>query len=131
MNRLAVGGEPHDLVFLAEFAEPYELAQRRVKKSERMRHRDAIEDFDFIFPATRGHRRGEIAGTVVRKSRRLVEVARKIRAGDVREMMFDARDLKPAIRFVRAANFGDHLLDAPHFAAPLKMRQPAARGFER
>ena len=65
------------------------------------------------------------------KSRRLVEIAGKIRAGDVRQVMFHPHDLETAIRFRHAASFRDHLLDAVHLHAPLKMRHHAARGFQR
>ena len=128
---LAVGRQTHDLVFLAEPLEADELAQRRVKKSQRMRHVHAVEDFYFVVAATREHRRGEVARTVVGKARRLIKVARKIRAGDMRQMMFHAGDLKTAVRRARAARFRRHFGKTFHLRPPLKMRQHAARGFDR
>ena len=62
---LAIGGQSHDLVFLAERIEADVLAQRGVEEPEAVGQPDLIEHLDPVALASRRHHRDEIARRVV------------------------------------------------------------------
>src|SRR5580704_14947926 len=65
---IAIGRQPHYLVFLAEFLETDELAACRVKKSKTVRQVHTFSDLDAVSFAPRRHRADKIAASVKRKS---------------------------------------------------------------
>ena len=92
---------------------------------------DTIQNFNAVSLAAREHGGGEIARSVIGQSRRLVKFTGIIRTGQVGQVVFHAGHFKPAVGGSHPASLGHHLLHGAHFAAPLKMRYHAARGFQR
>ena len=92
--RLAVGGEAHHFVFVAEFPEAEILRERGVIHAERMRESDFAEVLHARAFAQRPHGAGEIAEAVGGKDGGTFERRDKIGAGEMCGVMFDAMKLR-------------------------------------
>ena len=90
VGRLAVSGQAHDFVFVAEFAKSQILRHGRVIHAERMGKRNRPVDVHAIAPAGSPHGAGEIAEAVRGKQRGLFERRNEKRARQVRLVMLDA-----------------------------------------
>ena len=104
---LAVRGQPHDLVFLAERVEPDVLAQRGVEEAKAIGQVDFVENVDPVTLAPRRHHRNEIARCVIGESggegfeRRTI-----IGRSDVGEVVLDRYGLETNFGRVFVANLG-------------------------
>ena len=87
---LAVSGQAHDFVFVAEFAKSQILRHGRVIHAERMGKRNRPVDVHSIALAGAPHGAGEIAEPVRGQQRGLVERRNEKRARQVRLVVLDA-----------------------------------------
>jgi hypothetical protein len=90
--RLAVGREPHHLVFVAIVREADELRHRLVEHAERMREVDAALDRELAALAQTPGGRREVAEAVDRHRHGLVVGRHQERRGEMTEMMLDGMD---------------------------------------
>ncbi len=93
---LAVGREPHHLVFVAEAEEAEVLRDGGVENPQRVREEDAVEHLDAIAAAARQHRRHEVAEAVDGEQRRLLERRAEEGGGEVREVVLDGNERRAA-----------------------------------
>ena len=91
---LAIRREAHHFAFVAILAVANELANHGVDAAQRVRQEHAIENFNLVAFATRHHRRNEIAGTVVAETRGFLPGRTVVRAGNVRDVVFEMMLLK-------------------------------------
>ena len=90
---LAVGGEAHHLVLVAEAGEAQELGDRGVEEPQRVREVDAIEHLARSLPRpTASHRRDEVAEAVDREAHRLLERRAEEGRGEVGEVVLDGME---------------------------------------
>ena len=120
---LAVGGEAHHLVLVAEAQEAQILGDRRVEEAERVGEMDAVEHLDRV-AAPQGHHGGdEVAEAVHRQAHRLVE-RRAVEGGrHVGEVVLDRMERRgrPAERS------GDPLFQRGHLPEVAGAAQGAAQ----
>src|SRR5271165_6500145 len=90
VSRLAVRGEAHHFVFVAEFPEAEVLRNRGVIHAERMRKGNGPIDMHAIAAAGTPHGAGEISKAVSGKQRGFIEWRYEECAGEMRLVMLDA-----------------------------------------
>ena len=71
--RLAIGGQPHDLVLAGIHLESEIVSQGRVEQAERMREMDLARDLEILALADAGRGGRPLADTVERQYRSLLE----------------------------------------------------------
>src|SRR5271157_2637358 len=91
--RLAVGGKSHHFVFVPVLREAQVLRERGIENSQRMRKRDRAHRLDLATAPHTPHRAGEVAESVKRKYRRLLERRHEKRAREMRPVMLYAANL--------------------------------------
>src|SRR4029077_5093009 len=91
--RLAVGGEPHHLVFVPVFWEAEELRKCGIENAQRMREGNRPSDFYSIPSSYTPHHTAEIAEAVDGDDGGLLKRRREECAGEMRPMMFHKMDV--------------------------------------
>ncbi len=86
--------ETHHFSFVSVFRIPDELADSRIKRSKRMRDKDAFQRLDLRSRALAHHARNEIARTVYSDPRRSIPRGSKIRTGSMSKVMLDVKSLE-------------------------------------
>ena len=123
IGRLAICGQAHHFVFVAEFAESQILRHRRVVHPQRMREGDRAVNLHAIAVAGAPHGAGEIAQPVGGKQRGLLKGRNKKRAGQVRLVMLDAMKLAREFFPARRRMPAPALRECPRIAsAPWRAR---------
>ena len=85
--RLAVGGEPHDLVLARIDAKAGEIGKGRVQETERMRKVDLLQNRDLVAGAEPGRGRRPFADPVHRQDHRRLKGRREKGRGRVAQMV--------------------------------------------
>ena len=85
----AIGGETHDLAFIAIAAVPHHLAAHRVQEAQRIGEVRAVRDLDPAAFAPGAHRADEIARAVNRGCRARVPRGTEERTRDMGQMVLD------------------------------------------
>ncbi len=127
---LAVGGQPHQLVFAGIDLEAGVIGKRRIQQTERMREVDFLEDFQRL--ATPDGQRGgsPFADAVHGQYRSLLEGRRKKRAGGVAQVVLgEAQPAVPVgVRGMAPQFLDQQILEEELFAQPDRNRH--AEGLE-
>ena len=130
---IAVGCQPHHLVFLAESVESDGLADRRVEKPQAVGHEHPVEHLYAGTLAACSHHACEVSRSVEGKpSRQAFERGAVVGARYVREMMFNQSRFKAGNCRIGPAGAGDlgfeRLILQP---APLSMAKVCAKACQR
>ncbi|OQA55636.1 MAG: hypothetical protein BWY42_01390 [Candidatus Omnitrophica bacterium ADurb.Bin277] len=114
VDRLAVGSEPHDLVFAGIDPETRVVGERGIEKAERVREPYFGMDLDRI-PFSRSEARGRpFSDAVHRDKSRLLEWRREKSGRGVRLMMLGKKDLAFVAKLLLNEGFHPKLLLDPH-----------------
>ena len=108
----AVRRQAHYFAFVPVLRVTDELADHRIETTQRVWEKDAIQHLDVVALTARHHRRDEITRAVIAEARRLLPRRAVIRAGDVRDVMFEMMFLKAKLRRLdveRLAQKGAHV----------------------
>jgi len=113
---LAVGGEAHHLVLVAEAEEAQVLGDGGVEEPQRVREVDAVEDAQVAASPDRRHRRDEVAEAVDREAHRPLERRAEEGRAEVGEVVLDRIETgRPAPECLRHALLERaHLGEVPH-----------------